>query len=100
LPRGTRHSFENGKRSEHKVWAPKKVHGWKLYEVVQAKGQTGYIGGRRIKGAFVIKDPLTSKTLLEVTPRKLVRKSRPRQGWIVTRFAHEREKEERACSPA
>jgi len=48
----------------------------------------------------VIKDPLTSKTLLEVTPRKLVRKSRPRQGWIVTRFAHEREKEERACSPA
>ena len=99
VPRG-HYQLYNGKRSEHKVWAPKKVHGWKLYEVVQAKGQTGYIGGRRIKGAFVIKDPLTSKTLLEVTPRKLVRKSRPRQGWIVTHFAHEREKEERACSPA
>ncbi len=99
VPRGN-YQLYKGKRSEQKVWAPKKVHGWKLYEVVQAKGQTGYIGGRRITGAFVIKDPLTSKTLLEVTPRKLVRKSRPRQGWIVTRFAHEIEKEERASSPA
>ncbi len=89
----------NGKRSEHKVWAPKKVHGWKLYEVVEAKGVVGYIGGRRLKGAFVVKDPLSSKTLGEVTPRKLLRVSRPTRGWIVTRLSGE-EREERASSLA
>lgn len=97
IPRGNYQLF-NGKRSEHKVWAPKKVYGWKLYELVQAKGHVGYIGGRRLKGAFVVKDPLTGKTLLEVIPRKLVRVSRPVHGWILTHLSCE-EKEERACSP-
>ncbi len=31
----------NGKHSEHKVWAPRRVKGWKLYELVEAKGQIG-----------------------------------------------------------
>jgi len=76
----------NGKRSEHKVWAPKKLHGWKLYELVEAKGQMGYIGGRRVKGAFVVKDVGSGKTLLEVTPRKLRRLSRPVGGWMISGF--------------
>src|SRR6266566_6644493 len=76
----------NGKRSEHKVWGPKKLHGWKLYELVVAKGQMGYIGGRRVKGAFVVKDVVSGKKLLEVTPRKLRRLSRPVGGWMISRF--------------
>ena len=76
----------NGKRSEHKVWAPKKLHGWKLYELVEAKGQMGYIGGRRVRGAFVVKDVVSGKTLLEVTPRKLRRLSRAAQGWMISCF--------------
>jgi hypothetical protein len=76
----------NGKHSEHKVWASKKVHGWKLYELIEVKGQIGYIGGRRVKGAFVVKDVLNGKTLIEVTPRKLRRLSRPVGGWMITRF--------------
>ena len=63
------------------MWAPKKLYGWKLYELVEAKGQMGYIGGRRVKGAFVVKDIVSGKTLLEVVPRKLRRLSRPIQGW-------------------
>lgn len=93
LPRGSYQLF-NGKHSEHAVSAPKKVHGWKLYELVEAKGQIGYIGGRRRKGAFVIKDVESGKTLLEVVPRKLRRLARPMQGWLIQR------KEERASSPA
>ncbi len=98
IPRGN-YQLYNGKRSEHKIWAPKKVQGWKLYELVEAKGHVGYIGGRRLKGAFVVKDPLTSKTLVEVTPRKLVRVSRPVHGWMLTRLSFEA-KEERASSSA
>ena len=98
VPRGN-YQLYNGKRSEHKIWAPKKVQGWKLYELVEAKGHVGYIGGRRLKGAFVVKDPLTSKTLVEVTPRKLVRVSRPVHGWMLTRLSFEA-KEERASSSA
>jgi 5-methylcytosine-specific restriction endonuclease McrA len=82
VPRGN-YQMYNGKRSEHKVWAPKKVHGWKLCEVVEAKGQIGYIAGRRIKGAFVIKDVVMNTMLLEVTPRKLRRLARSRQGVII-----------------
>jgi RRXRR protein len=93
VPRGNYQLF-NGKRGEHRVWAPKKLHGWKLYELVEAKGVRGYIGGRRVKGAFVVKDIATAKTMLEVTPRKLRRLSRPTQGWIIQR------EEERASSPA
>ncbi len=84
LPRGN-YQLTNGKRSEHQVWAPKKVKGWKLYEIVEAKGVIGYIGGRRVKGAFVLKDLLTGKPILEVTPRKLRRLARPVQGWIIHR---------------
>jgi RRXRR protein/HNH endonuclease len=57
LPRGSYQLF-NGKHSEHKVSAPKKVSGWKLYELVEAKGQVGYIGGRL---------------------------ARPMQGWLIQR---------------
>lgn len=85
IPRGN-YQVYNGKRSEHKVWAPKKLHGWKLYELVEAKGQRGYIGGRRVKGAFVVKDLVSGKTLLEVTPRKLRRLGRPIGGWMISRF--------------
>ena len=91
VPRGNYQMF-NGKRGEHRVWAPKKMHGWKLYELVEAKGVRGYIGGRRVKGAFVVKDIATTQTMLEVTPRKLRRLSRPTQGWIIQR------EEERASS--
>jgi hypothetical protein len=85
LPRGN-YQLYNGKHSEHKVWAPRKVKGWKLYELVEARGQIGYIGGRRIKGAFVVKDVMSGKVLVEVTPRKLVRLARPVQGWMITRL--------------
>ncbi len=92
----------NGKRSEHKVWAPKKLHGWKLYELVEAKGHIGYIGGRRVKGAFVVKEVESGKVLIEVTPRKLRRLSRPGQGWIITRspFSQIARKEGGASSPS
>ena len=68
------------------MWAPKKLRGWKLYEMVEAKGQVGYIGGRRVKGSFVLKDVVSGKTLIEVTPRKLRRLSRPVHGWMISRF--------------
>ena len=84
LGRGWYQRF-NGSHSEHKAWAPRKVKGFKLGELVQAKGEVGYIGGRREKGAFVIKDVASGKKLLEVTPSKLVRIARPTQGWIITR---------------
>ena len=83
LPRGQYQRF-NGPHSEHKCWAPRKVHGFKLYELVKAKGQVGYIAGRREKGAFVIKDVTSGKKLVEITPRKLVRVARPKGGWIMT----------------
>jgi len=99
LPRGSYQRF-NGKRREHKCWAPRKVRGWKLYERVRAKGLTGYIAGRREKGAFVLKDAISGKTLLEVTPRKLERVARPTQGWMMTRqVADWSRKEGDASSP-
>jgi len=84
IPRGNYQLF-NGKHSEHKVWAPRRVKGWKLYEVVEAKGHIGYIGGRRLKGSFVLKNLMTGKTILELTPRKLRRLARPVHGWMVQR---------------
>jgi 5-methylcytosine-specific restriction endonuclease McrA len=92
VPRGN-YQLYNGKPSEHPVWAPKKVHGWKLYELAEAKGHRGYIGGRRLKGAFVLKDVTTRKTIVEVTPRKLRRLTRSTQGWLIHR------EEVRASSP-
>jgi len=83
VPRGNYQLF-NGKHSEHRVSAPKKVRGWKLWEVVEAKGQLGYIGGRRLKGSFVVKDLSTGKTLLEVAPSKLLRRARPSHGWMIS----------------
>jgi 5-methylcytosine-specific restriction endonuclease McrA len=84
LARGQYQRF-NGPHSEHKCWAPRKVRGFKLYELVKVKGQMGYIAGRREKGSFVLKDETLGKKLLEVTPRKLARVARPTQGWIITR---------------
>lgn len=83
--------------NEHNVWAPKKVKGRKLYERVEAKGQMGYVGGRRLKGGFSIKDLSTGKILLEMTPRTLVQRTRPRHNWIIAEYPCER-KEERASS--
>ncbi|GAC1408359.1 MAG: hypothetical protein NVSMB49_28530 [Ktedonobacteraceae bacterium] len=88
----------NGKHSEHKVWAPRKVKGWKMYEQVAAKGQVGYIGGRRLKGAFLLKDLLTGKTLLEVVPSKLRRIARCTRGWMASTIAF-KEREGGASSP-
>ena len=88
----------NGKHSEHRIWAPRKVKGWKLYEVVEAKGYVGYIGGRRLKGSFVVKDLTTGKMLAEVAPSKLVRLARSSRGWLIwQRF--EQRKGERVSSP-
>jgi len=96
LPRG-HYQLYNGKRSEHRVWAARKVKGWKLYEEVSAKGRVGYIGGRRVKGAFVIKDLASGKTLVEVAPSKLKRLARPNHGWLIWRHFGQR-KEERASA--
>ena len=86
LARGKYQRF-NGPHSEHKCWGPHKVHGFKLYERVKAKGVVGYIAGRREKGAFVIKDCISDKRMLDVTPRKLERIARPVQGFLITRQA-------------
>ncbi len=83
VPRGA-YQLYNGNRSEHRVWAPRQVKGWKLYELVEAKGQVGYIGGRRLKGSFVLKDLRTGKTVLEVAPSKLRRRARCQHGWILS----------------
>lgn len=83
LARGQYQRF-NGLRSEHKCWAPRKVRGFKLYELVKVNGQVGYIAGRREKGAFVVKDAISRKKVAEVTPRKLRRVARPSQGWMIT----------------
>jgi len=85
LPRGSYQRF-NGKRSEHKVWAPRKVKGWRLYELVEAKGHHGYIGGRREKGSFLVKDLVSGKTIVEVAPSKRRRLRRPSQGWLTSRL--------------
>jgi len=100
LGRGQYQRF-NGLRSEHKCWAPRKVCGFKLYELVKAKGQVGYIAGRREKGAFVIKDVTSGKKLVEVTPHKLERLARPTQGWMITRrpVLESSRKENGASSP-
>ena len=85
LGRGQYQRF-NGLHSEHKCWAPHKVRGFKLYELVKAKGQVGYIAGRREQGAFVVKDVISGKKLVEVTPHKLRRLARPTQGWMISRL--------------
>ncbi len=96
LGRGQYQRF-NGRRSEHKCWAPLKVRGFKLYELVKTKGAVGYIAGRREKGAFVIKDVASRKKLVEVTPTKLIRISRPTQGWMIIRLPARNVSERRAA---
>jgi hypothetical protein len=86
LARGQYQRF-NGPCSQHKCWAPRKVRGFKLYELVRTKGVVGYIAGRREKGSFVIKEVTSGKKLAEVTPRKLERRARPAWGWILIRQA-------------
>jgi len=86
LARGQYQRF-NGPCSQHKCWAPRKVRGFKLYELVSTKGVGGYIAGRREKGSFVIKEVTSGKKLAEVTPRKLERIARPAWGWILIRQA-------------
>ncbi|MEO6890599.1 MAG: RNA-guided endonuclease IscB [Ktedonobacteraceae bacterium] len=85
LPRGSYQRF-NGKHSEHKCWAPRKVKDWRLYELVKAKGHHGYIGGRREKGSFLVKDLVSGKTLIEVAQSRLLRLRRPSQGWLMSRL--------------
>jgi 5-methylcytosine-specific restriction endonuclease McrA len=84
LARGQYQRF-NGFHSEHKCLSSRKVCGFKLYELVKAKGEVGYIAGRREKGAFVIKDLTSGKKVAEVIPRKLRRLARPTQGRMITR---------------
>lgn len=97
IGRGNYQRF-NGKHSEHKVWAPRKVRGFKLYELVEAKGKVGYIAGRREKGAFVIKDVTSGKKLLEVIPSKLIRRARSTHGWIMQSSLDDNRKEGGASS--
>lgn len=101
VPRGQYQQF-NGPRSSHKCWSPKKVRSFKLYELVKAKAEVGYIAGRREKGAFVIKDVSRGKKLLEITPRKLERIARPTWGWVITRqqVSNEIKKKGGASSPS
>jgi 5-methylcytosine-specific restriction endonuclease McrA len=83
VPRGN-YQLYNGSRSKHKVSAPKKVFGWKLYELVKVNGQTGYISGRRANGRFSVKDAVTGKLLVDgVDHRKLVRLARAAHGLII-----------------
>jgi hypothetical protein len=56
----------NGKHSEHKVWAPRRVKGWK---------QTA-------QGKFCAQEVSTGKTIPEVVPSQLHRLARCLHGWI------------------
>jgi 5-methylcytosine-specific restriction endonuclease McrA len=79
-----RYQLYNGSRGEHKVSGPKKVRGWKLFELVEVNGQVGYISGRRSSGRFSVKDVVTGKLLVDgVDHRKLVRLARATHGSIV-----------------
>jgi hypothetical protein len=83
VPRG-RYQLYNGSRSEHKVSGPKKVFGWKLFELVKVNGLIGYISGRRVNGRFSVKEAVTGKLLVDgVDHRKLVRLARADHGLIV-----------------
>ena len=62
VPRGS-YQLYNGSRSKHKVSGPRKVCGWKLFELVKVNGQVGYISGRRISGRFSVKDAVTENRI-------------------------------------
>jgi RRXRR protein/HNH endonuclease len=83
VPRGS-YQLYNGSRSEHKVSGPKKVFGWKLYELVEVNGQVGYISGRRVNGRFSVKDAVTGRLLVDgIGHKKLIRLTRAAHGLIV-----------------
>ena len=83
VPRGS-YQLYNGSRSQHKVSGPKKVFGWKLFELVKVNGKVGYINGRRGNGRFSVKDVVTDKILVDgVDHRKLARLARATRGLIV-----------------
>jgi hypothetical protein len=94
LPRGLYQRF-NGLCSEQKCWTPKKVKGFKRYELVQARGVMGSMGERREKGSFVLNDVASGKRALEVTSRTLT------QGRISLRYLalENTRKESGASSP-
>jgi hypothetical protein len=83
VPRG-RYQLYNGSRSEHKVSGPKKVCGWKMFELVKVNGRVGYISGRRVNGRFSVKDAVTGKLLVDgIGHKKLIRLARATHGLIV-----------------
>jgi hypothetical protein len=83
VPRGS-YQLYNGSRSEHKVSGPKKVFGWKLFELVKVNDQVGYISGRRVSGRFSVKDAVTGKLLVDgIGHKKLIRLERASHGLIV-----------------
>lgn len=49
---------------------PYVTRGFRRYDLVQAKDQRWYINGRRLKGAFVLKQ-LSSNNVLNITPTKI-----------------------------
>jgi hypothetical protein len=66
------------------VSGPKKVFGWKLFELVKVNGQVGYISGRRVSGRFSVKDAVTGKLLVDgIGHKKLIRLARATHGLIV-----------------
>jgi len=83
VPRGS-YQLYNGSRSEHRVSGPKKVFGWKLFELVKVNGQVGYISGRRVSGRFSVKDAITGKLLVDgIGHKKIIRLARATHGLIV-----------------
>lgn len=82
VPRGS-YQLYNGSRSKHKVSAPKKVFGWKLFELIGVNDQVGYVSGRRVNGRFSVKDAVTGKLLSDgISHLKLIRLARSAHGLI------------------
>jgi N6-L-threonylcarbamoyladenine synthase len=64
------HKFTVEKGGSRKLnQAPYKVKGFRLNDTVTAKGQTWFIHGRRVKGAFALKK--LDGTTLEIVPSKI-----------------------------
>lgn len=59
------------------------VKGFRLFDKVRAKGREWYIHGRRVKGAFVLKDLCDNK--LEIVPSK-VKFVRHQNGYLIERI--------------
>ena len=64
------HKYTINKGGERKMnQAPYIIRGYRLYDVVLAKGKKWYIHGRRTKGSFILKD--LNNNSLEITPTKI-----------------------------